>query len=322
MGSGIKSHQDTVLHPMYVSYNSLPTSGGTLRQNHTAASVFRTKRLVGGTVGGPRGLECQKNFVNFNGKENLLQEIGNQKRQSEDTLADLPNYFPPNPIGMHMTGPRKQVNRRVLPQRKSMVEGDVSFYTGSEPVDDLIDLQPSSSGQQRHRAAAVVADEHLPEYNTYNRANILVNQRLKHDGFYKMPVDFIPRSPNLSASGRRRNQNALKNMNFCDQIRSPPAAVQPTTSHHHQGTASQHSRTSSYSQLPVGVGNFGEKFLVDREVHPEENLWSPERGDVQQKMNQMLGKKKSLRPRSFCSSNYYEFDPVTDPRNRVPVPNT
>lgn len=369
MGGGIKSHQDTVVHPMYVSYNSLPTSGGTLLRHNQ--SLFRQKRQVTTpmTTTTTAGIDCHKNFVNFNGRDNLLRSAEdpkscNLKTSTEGALNDMPNYFPPTPLGVQshsvMTGPRN-LHRRFLAgpeemvhwkanQRKSMVEGDVSFYTSSEPVDDLIDLHPANmlqqiaarppcNSQKNMSNGDIEEEEDLPEYNTFNRANILVNQRLKNGGFYKMPADFIPRSPNLSASGyRRRNQNVLKNMNFCDQIRSPVATQIPRD---HYGGMGQPVRTRSHTQLPIksesssinnryadsasaGRGelplpiNCSTTIEEDDEARRRNDDWSANAGgfvavdgDIQQKMNQMLRKKKSLRPRSYCSSNYYhEFEQV------------
>lgn len=411
-GGGIKGHQDTVVHPMYVSYNSLPTtaSGSLMRRpnhNHTASSLLKAKRSVGvvhaggggGTVPGSRsGLDCHQNFVNFNGRDNLLrsaiengEQLNSYKFNGE--MHDTPNYYPPpTPLFGVTAGSgggaknhipkmsdevtknrfQEAILQRRIQQRKSMVDGE-SFYTGSEPVDDLIDLQPIEGRQQTMQMSQVhgrknnnmfggdVVEEELPEYNSFNRANILVNQRLKDGGFYKYPVDFIPRSPNLSGK-RKRSQHSLKNMNFCDQIRSPPVPNQqqqqratvkelPSRAQSHtqlQSSASSHSggfnNYHNYNVDTTGIqigemdGNSGhgevdalpDKFAVNRlpglgeweyvNVPPQnvvqrrrggEDQWTTglgEGGHIQNKMNEMLMKKKSLRPRSYCSSNYYNHD--------------
>lgn len=401
MGGGIKSHQDTVVHPMYVSYNSLPTNGGSLmRSNQTKpATLFRPKREVRAPVTlTSSGLECHKNFVNFNGKDNLLQtnadghgvmskscNLINSSSMNDgfDTRGSQPRLMIGNrqmasPATKVMVNPLEMGEQQTLRyqdlmatqqqrqnQRKSMIDGDVSFYTGSEPVDDLIDFQPPPPSQHimsmshhemsfnnnhnnedgRHRihqhmrhATEEEEEEELPEYNSFNRANILVNQKMKNGSFYKMPADFIPRSPNLSY--RRRNQNAAKNMNFCDQIRSPPPH-HPAMMHLPSTTTSsrdsyQPQRTRSHTQLPVqssnsissrnglaGQGNVPLELrdrqgvgvpppIVDRDYSPVAGGQDDVGGDVDEikfKMNQLMRQKKSLRPRSYCSSNYYhEFD--------------
>lgn len=359
MGSGVKSHQDTVVHPQYVSYNSLPTSGGSLlrhTQPPSSATLYRTKRKVSAgvpvsmsaTLNRPPGLvQCHKNFVSFNGNDNLLR--GQSKvdpkhcnivsnRTEEDSLPDeFPNYFPPTPIafasatGTVSTDPRSVKRRylqnaiaqRKLNVRKSMVEGDVSFYAGSEPVDDLIDLLPANVA---HGCAKtdIEGEEHLPEYNSYNR-NVLVNQRLKNGSFYKMPADFIPRSPNFSSSGhRRRNPNVNKNMNFCDQIRSPVISsdvnVQPVRTRSHAQLPVQSNSISSWRR-PEGPENGRACMHGEGMTIPEDEVRVCD-GDIQEKMSQMLRQKKSLRPRSYCSSNYYQFEPTSSPSpGFVHVPN-
>lgn len=316
MGAGIKSHQDTVVHPMYVSYNSLPTTGGSLLRHSrppSSATLARAKRSaragipvhLTATLNRPPGLvECHKNFVSFNGSDNLLSSshhptttvvaadlkscnVPGKTSLIMATTDEFPNYFPPTPIAANSTDPRNGrrpylqdgVAQRKLDQRKSMVEGDVSFYAGGEPVDDLIDLQPANARLGSRRAHDDIEGEHLPEYNSFNRANILVNQRLKNGSFYKMPADFIPRSPNFSSSGhRRRNQNVTKNMNFCDQIRRPVVGAQQ-------------------QRLPDSSIGHG-----------------PSQGT----------KQLPPRPRSYCSSSYYhEFEqlPATTTHNFVNAPN-
>lgn len=401
MGGGIKSHQDTVVHPMYVSYNSLPTSAG--NPQTLSASLFRTNRKTSGGGGGGGGgipvslsatfnrrpgVECHKNFVNFNGNDNLLRNqsltwnscnvkaggggggaasvTGLATTEQETTVDEFPNYFPPAPImALSPDSRNKPFQDRKMNQRKSMVDGgEVSFYSGSEPVDDLIDLQPYQHGV--HGAAPTttfndarvpeIEGDTLPEYNSFNRANILVNQRLKHGGFYKMSGDFIPRSPNFSQSGSRRrnlNNNAPRNMNFCDQIRGPAleqmmrvgASGSGGDSNSYSPAVIQPIRTRSQTQLPVsgslsrgggGVRVHGEPTIHEdiiivssRSRHDD---WRGGGGggvsfdavvgdaDIHQKMNQMLRQKKSLRPRSYCGSNYYsEFEHVTP--NFVHAPN-
>lgn len=390
MGGGIKSHQDTVVHPMYVSYNSLPTSAGG-HPSTLSATLFRTNRKTSGggsgipvslsaTLNRP-GVDCHKNFVNFNGNDNLLRNqswkscnvkasggggggaasVTGLAADQETTADEFPNYFPPAPImALSPDSRNKRFQERKMNQRKSMVDGDVSFYSGSEPVDDLIDLQPYHNHHHHHGApkfnerVSEIEGDQLPEYNSFNRANILVNQRLKNGSFYKMSGDFIPRSPNFSQSGNRRKNfnNGPRNMNFCDQIRGPaleqmrggasggnnsPAAIQPI-------------RTRSHTQLPVsslsrcsngGGAGGGERVRVHGEPTIHEDIVSRSRNDdwrggggsfdavvgdadIHQKMNQMLRQKKSLRPRSYCGSNYYsEFEhlPAASSPNFVHAPN-
>lgn len=278
------------------------------------------------------GVECHKNFVNFTGTNNLL---GNNSMEGElkncnanrGTDEEFPNYFPPTPI---IRGAKVHTDRRALRsmnQRKSMADGDLSFYSGSEPVDDLIDLQPSNVRLGGGHNKPDFEGDQLPEYNSFNRT---ANQRFKNVGFYKMPVDFIPRSPNLG-SQRRRMQNEFKNSNHhCDQIRGPAhlqrIQEQCSTS---PVMVQQPSRTRSHTQLPSLVNSLnraasgpadailpGEAMQEEEDVVPRlhRDDWNmvvdgSSGGNlaIQHKMDILLRQKKSLRPRSYCSSNYNEF---------------
>lgn len=352
MGGCIKNHQDTVVHPMYVSYNSLPQSGGTLarlpQQQHisSTASLFRSKRKPVAPAGIQTSYSAtlnrqgvHPNFVNLNGNGDLLGAKTNVKSlnlngscmaETTNPLEDLSNYFPPAPIAIGSsisTVPRKRgfhdiMSQGNVKQRNSMVEGEVSsFYTASEPVDDLSDLHPTNASYENQHTEKIEGD-HLPEYNSFNRANILVNKKMKSGSFYKVPADLIPRSPNLSSSGRhrKRNQNAAKDMNFCDQVRFPghfPADI----GKHSDSQVTESVRTRSHTQLPLQLNSgICSSYQVTPQIDGNVRAYAlPQirtddsntdnvdirEGDVHKKLGQMMRQKRSLRPRSYCSSNYY-----------------
>lgn len=359
---------------MYVSYNSLPTTGSTLgRQSHTplATTLMRTQRnkpstgipvnqLTPNSLNRP-GVECHKNFVNFNGNDNLLGSDKSEGQQKScnvkggdggATNEEFPNYLPPTPIAMTTASTdarlRKGIFPRRLHQRNSMTDGEVYFYTGSEPVDDLIDLHPSnvvniSSAQPSSRRE--INGDHLPEYNSFNRANLLVNQKLKNANLYKTPSDFIPRSPNASAH-RRKNSNANRqHTNFCDQIRAPSAFGQEVglngggsnrfpSNHSLEGFGRSKSQLASNGGNAGGVANRDRKHshqmidqrmyqqgavnvILEEPVRQDDSRWYGEDNTVHMKMNEMIRQKKSLRPRSYCGS----YNPDHDYNTQLPATN-
>lgn len=321
MGGGIKSPQDTVVHPMYVSYNSLPTSAGTLlRSQQRKAST--TNAPLAATLGRST-IECHKNFVTFNGNENLLRSSHSHptslraasmkssgsilKGVAEETTPtdEFPNYLPPTPIA-----PRTTSFDSSSPEQRKLPVGEVSFYTGSEPVDDLIDLQPHKSpvGRRKFSSGSHNTSGFNPEYASFHRPNILANQRLLNEGFYKnTSVDYIPRSPNLSSIGnRKRAHNVPRRVNNCDQVRVGPAWGASQVTSDSQG---MNIRSGSQSQLPINSNSYSRGPIGQPNAFnatTQEALHG--RGDgveIAQKMGPMLGQKKSLRPRSYCSSSYY-----------------
>lgn len=273
MSGDAKSPQHTSVHPMYVSYSSIPTSAS------ATMAALKNNLLNNTKINNVSNTNTLSSSQKFNSNRNSGASFNNNIQNATDnryTIVSTEKLVNDNEtdLNQHETYMLNSFNSN------NNSHSNEGYIPHPRPNQSIIEINDFDSIDSRDHIP-FITEIRSGSHTDVILANPLLNQhRINHEitENYKMPLQYITRSPNLNrVASRRRNERPV--INFCDKIRDTPPGY--NESQIMQRAKSQDRLSFRRQRLRDGLSAGGGS-------------------------NGGSGSNRNSRPRSYCSNGYPE----------------
>lgn len=257
-----KSPQHTAVHPIYVSYSSIPTSATatmTSKISNNNLGVVKAFNTSSSNTNTLSSLQNRNSISSYGNRSDLRYAVVSTEKLIDDHEPPASDRHGEMIILNNIKTKNLLLHENLgyIPQiRPNKIHGYHNPYDDDDE-EDSNNLNCSSGNIPSIKMQATAVHHPFYSENGIETEN------------YKMPLQYITRSPNLNRnSSRRRNDKPI--VNFCDKIRDAPPGYTEMQRAKSQDRLSYRNRQRSRNNNNLSDSNSRPRSFCSNTAFPEE----------------------------------------------------